>query len=44
MNFYKSIEVLNLRIALLKSRAGADNANVVRKIERRKRALLAKAE
>ena len=44
MNFYKSIEVLNLRIALLKSRAGTDNANVIRKIERRKRALLAKAE
>ena len=44
MNFYKSIEVLNLRIALLKSRTGADNANIIRKIERRKRALLAKAE
>ena len=44
MNFYKSIEVFNLRIALLKSRTGADNANVIRKIERRKRALLAKAE
>ena len=44
MNFYRTIEVFDLRIALLKSRAGADNINVIRKIERRRRALLAKAE
>ena len=40
MNFMDTIEVIDLRIALLKSRAGTDNANVIRKLERRKRNLL----
>ena len=44
MNFYKSIEVYDLRIALLKSRSGVDNANVIRKIERQKRLLFKMAE
>ena len=40
MNFMDTIEVIDLRIALLKSRTGANNANVIRKLERHKRNLL----
>ena len=43
MNTNNSIEAINLRIAVLKAR-GTDNGKIVKKLERRKRALLKVAD